>query len=462
MVQVIRKALHAVNRKNALFLLGSLALCLGTAHDAYAIPAFARQTGQECSACHIGSFGPQLTEYGRNFKLYGYQFGDEIKNPLQHLSAMAYGGMEHTNEGQRQGVELTGHEARYSPNNNWTLDQASIFYGGKVYGNIGMMAQATYSGPNEQLSWDNTDIRYADATQIGDKTIVYGITVNNNPSVQDVWQTAPAWRFPFLSSTLMPSPAASPYITTLAQSVVGAGAYSMWNNLVYAEFSAYATLPNHAQQAMGITGSDQSDHLSSLAPYWRVALQHDFGPHYVEVGTYGLYADRYPGNVRDFGSDNIIDYAVDASYQFTTANGLHNVSVYGSALHERDDLAASFASGGSANTSDYLNEVRANASYYYKNAYGITFSHFNITGSADSTLYANPVNNKPNSSGWTTQMDFTPFGTLDSWGYPYCNVRFFVQYTAYDKFNGLSSNYDGTGRNASDNNTLFFGTWFAF
>ncbi len=429
--------------------------------EAKAIPAFARQTGQECAACHVGSFGPQLTPYGREFKLYGYQFG-EVKNRLQSFSAMAYGSMEHTNEGLRKGTELTDHEARYDPNNNWTLDQASIFFGGKVVDNVGAMLQATYSGPDERVSWDNMDIRYANATQIGGKTLVYGVTVNNNPSVQDIWQTTPAWRFPYLSATLMPSPTASPYISSLAQSVVGAGAYTMWNDLVYAEFSGYSSLPNHAQQAMGVVGPDQADHLSSLAPYWRLALQHNFGQHYAEIGTYGMYADRYPGNVRDYGTDNILDYAVDGTYQFSTQDGKHSFSLYGSALHEHDDLTASYASGASGSASDYLNEVWGNASYYYNNTYGITLSHFNITGSPDSVLYSNPVNNKPNSSGWTIQTDFTPFGTDSSWGYPYLNIRFFVQYTLYDKFNGLSSNYDGTGRNASDNNTLFFGTWFAF
>ena len=57
------------------------------------------------------------------------------------------------------------------------------------------------------------------------------------------------------------------------------------------------------------------------------------------------------------------------------------------------------------------------------------------------------------------QADFTamaPKMVLDT------HARFFVQYTAYDKFNGLSKNYDGTGRNASDNNTLFLGTWLTF
>ena len=45
---------------------------------------------------------------------------------------------------------------------------------------------------------------------------------------------------------------------------------------------------------------------------------------------------------------------------------------------------------------------------------------------------------------------------------PIQNVRLMLQYTAYNKFNGASTNYDGNGRNASDNNTLFFNVWVAF
>jgi hypothetical protein len=40
-------------------------------------------------------------------------------------------------------------------------------------------------------------------------------------------------------------------------------------------------------------------------------------------------------------------------------------------------------------------------------------------------------------------------------------VRVGLQYTIYDKFDGASSNYDGTGRNASDNNTLYLFLWAA-
>lgn len=452
----------------------------GELSNAYAIPAFTRQTGMECAACHVGSFGPQLTSVGRNFKLNAYMLdsfqstSDDASKPLspdskaalkeylQNLSVTAIGGVEHTNRDLRRGIELNGNQARLNTNDNVTLDDLSIFYGGRLFSNVGMLAQATYSNPDEHFAWEHTDIRYANNTKLNGKPLIYGITVNNNPSAQDVWQTTPAWTFPYLSSALLQTPTATPYITNLMGMVGGAGVYGMWNDLLYAELTGYSTLPNRTQLALGESGAAQNDHLSGVAPYWRMALQHDFGPHYVEVGTYGLSADRYPGNVRGFGTDTFLDYAIDATYQFTSENGTHSISVYGSALREHAKLAATHASGASANSTNSLTDLRANVAYYYNNAYGLTFEPFSIIGKADAMLYGNPANNKPNSTDWTLQADYTPFGAADSVGYPYLNVRCFVQYTAYTKFNGLSSNYDGTNRKASDNNLLFTGVAFAF
>ena len=41
-------------------------------------------------------------------------------------------------------------------------------------------------------------------------------------------------------------------------------------------------------------------------------------------------------------------------------------------------------------------------------------------------------------------------------------MKFGLQYVHYRKFNGAVSNYDGAGRNAGDNNTIFAYVWFAF
>src|SRR6202162_184981 len=51
----------------------TLLLFLALISPAEAVPSYARQTGQECIACHV-SF-PELTPYGRYFKLTGYTIG---------------------------------------------------------------------------------------------------------------------------------------------------------------------------------------------------------------------------------------------------------------------------------------------------------------------------------------------------------------------------------------------------
>ncbi|MBV8069848.1 MAG: hypothetical protein JO270_08095, partial [Acidobacteriaceae bacterium] len=45
------------------------------APKAYGLPSYARQTGQRCAACHVGGNWPQLTPWGRFFKLAGYAAG---------------------------------------------------------------------------------------------------------------------------------------------------------------------------------------------------------------------------------------------------------------------------------------------------------------------------------------------------------------------------------------------------
>eukprot|EP01042_Synura_sphagnicola_P024471 gene24471-31314_t len=100
---------------------------------ASAIPAFARQTGMACASCHVGSFGPQLTKMGRLFKASGYTMG-ENQTLTSVLSAMVIGGNEHT-------AKAVDAPDVGKPNNNTTVDQVSLFDGGRVTDHIGVMAQ---------------------------------------------------------------------------------------------------------------------------------------------------------------------------------------------------------------------------------------------------------------------------------------------------------------------------------
>ena len=50
---------------------GVIVFQTGFAATSYAVPSFARQTGMTCQACH--TVFPELTPFGRSFKLNGYQ-----------------------------------------------------------------------------------------------------------------------------------------------------------------------------------------------------------------------------------------------------------------------------------------------------------------------------------------------------------------------------------------------------
>src|SRR5574337_1586390 len=75
-------------------------LWLVVSPPAQALPAFARQTGQSCVACHAGGQFPELTPYGRMFKLTGYTFGEHA-NPVSAMVVAdwtANRSEEHTSE----------------------------------------------------------------------------------------------------------------------------------------------------------------------------------------------------------------------------------------------------------------------------------------------------------------------------------------------------------------------------
>ena len=65
-------------------------------------------------------------------------------------------------------------------------------------------------------------------------------------------------------------------------------------------------------------------------------------------------------------------------------------------------------------------------------------------------------------SDFALEADYVPFGKAGSWAGPWANLKLGAQYTIYTQFNGAATNYDGYGRNASDNNTLFLFAWLLF
>jgi hypothetical protein len=105
---------------------------------------------------------------------------------------------------------------------------------------------------------------------------------------------------------------------------------------------------------------------------------------------------------------------------------------------------------------------------WYDLTYALYGTYFATWGNKDPTLYAPAPTSgsrtgRPNSNGWIVELDYLPFnksGGPSFW--PWFNPKFIVQYTLYTEFNGASRNYDGSGRRASDNNTLYVAAWFPF
>src|SRR6478735_12174280 len=110
--------------------------------EAQAVPSFARQTDEPCTSCHIGSFGPELTARGRQFKLLGYSEQKEGGSPWwERFSGMVLGSYTATAKGQ--GDAAAPH---FQSNGNFALDQASGFVAGRIAENIGAFIQLTENG----------------------------------------------------------------------------------------------------------------------------------------------------------------------------------------------------------------------------------------------------------------------------------------------------------------------------
>jgi hypothetical protein len=204
--------------------------------------------------------------------------------------------------------------------------------------------------------------------------------------------------------------------------------------------------------------------IQGAAPYGRIAYEHPALGGSLEVGAFALRADIHPGRDRTTGNtDNYTDLGLDAAYNRTLDSG-DVVTVNGRYVHERQSMNATcdlaMAAPGCAKAS--LNDVRADASYYWKNKVGVTVSAFDTTGPANDTLYAGNRTFRPDSNGMMLQVDTTLWGDGSSPFGPRFNMRVGAQFTAYGQFDGASKNYDGLGANASDNNSVRIFTWLAY
>ena len=182
----------------------ALALIAAIASRADALPSFAAQTGQPCQTCHIGSFGPQLTPFGREFKIEGYTMtgGEGLASKIPTL-AMVLGSFTNTAAAQPEGAA-----PHFGTNNNFAVDQVSLFFAGRIADFAGAFVQGTYSGVDRAFLLDNTDFKLTTPLSLNDTELRIGTWINNGPTVQDPFNSTPVWMFPFATSALAPTPTA--------------------------------------------------------------------------------------------------------------------------------------------------------------------------------------------------------------------------------------------------------------
>lgn len=451
---------------------------LGASPAAHAVPSFARQTGMACEACH--TVFPELTHFGRMFKANGYTL-DNLKQvrdidsakqemlslaSLPPLSAMIQVSQTWLNSPL---PDTTGKGVSQTSTTGFP-QQFSLFYAGKIAPHVGAMAQLTYANDSGSIGIDNTDLRYANNVLLDPQnSLVYGISLNNNPTVQDLWNSTPAWGYPYQASNAVVSPLAGTEIDgTLGQDVAGLTAYVMWNEALYVEAGMYHSAKQGAANpitgAAGPLDGTTSNVISGVAPYGRVAYEYQWRRHNIEVGLYGADFKLYPGGGNSTTPtplrgpvNEFRDLAQDFQYQYISDQ--HIFSLNGTRIRETLRLDASFLAGSVANASNDLTTMRIAGTYYYRRRYGLTVSHFQTTGSSDAGLYPAgapgvvvSANGSPDTRGWIFEANYLPW----------LNTKISLQYTTYTQFNGGNNNYDGFGRNAGGNGSTYLLVWLAF
>jgi len=438
--------------------LALVAVLVGLPRQATAVPSFATQTGLPCAQCHVMAFGPQLTEYGRQFKLNGYTFRKQDGGLNIPLAATVIAGIDSVSKAAPT-------PAPYSDKDNLALQAVSVYFAGGITDHLGAFVKATYDNIFDTAAWDTMDVRYARQVKLAGHSAVVGIDVNNNPTAQDLWNSLPVWGFPYVQSELVPSPNNVPILhEAFGNTVLGASVYTMIDNHLYAEVGLYRGLTNKWLGNLGDPGADP--HIVGAAPYARITFQDHNGPHYFAVGLVGLSVKQEPFSATTSQTNRYTDYGIDGTYQWNIGTP-HAIDAHASWIHEDRNLTASFVTGASDSTSNRLDAFEADVSYIMQQTWVASVGLFNTNGTTNHLLFApGPVSGSaagsPASGGYILQFEWVPFGKADSFARPWANLRLGVQYTGYWRFNGGSSNYDGFGRNASDNNSLFLFTWLAF
>lgn len=446
--------------------------------SAYALPSFSRQTGQACSACHV-SYG-ELTPVGRQFKLMGYSAGNYVI-PLSVTGVASVSKINNTSSSIDPTITM-------AKNGSVIPEEASAYIAGKFYENLGGYIKLTLNASNTNPVFnsqgiqtgtkvggdtylDASEIRYAMSLLNDSHNIVVGASLNNAPTVQDLWKISPVNGFPYRSSNLINAWGIGQFGPTtmidgsLNSQVAGISLYTMIDESIYAEFAGYRHFSTPLN-VISISG-DLNTVSSSINPYWRLAYNHVQGPDSYMFGTFGMITDlKGDANIAGSSGGKYTDIGLDFEYQHITE--LHSWSTRMTYINEQVDWDAQAVSNMNHDASHgRLSTLKAQIGYNYKRLLGSQVFSFYTNGSTDNNYwtYSQNVtagacnqsssdlafcsaNGSPKTSGYGFELYYEPI--------PFVHIA--LQQTFYNNFLGGSTFYDnssGVLREAKDNNLTY-------
>ncbi len=438
--------------------IGAMSLGLSSA-PAYAIPSFARQTGLPCSTCH--TVFPELTVFGRQFKLQGYTLGNQLDDkPFPYSLPLAVG-LQVGNTGVADTAKGADPDADFEQASQTIVQQAAFYYGGRIVGPIGAMAQYNWDGIEKHWGAEMVDIRAFDRTTAFGKDLIYGVSLANSPAMQDLWATTPMWSFPHLEMAGIMPMQTSLFDMALDNQVGVVTLYGYYDSQYYGALGLMGNGKRGIFAALNL-GDEQEIALQGTSPHLRLAWEKDWDGHSLMVGLHALRARVFPDPETTVGPiDTYSDLALDSQYQAGAGDHMYSVHLF--VDREKRNWDASYPMGMASNPSDSLKTVKASVHYWYRRMVGGGVGLFDYQGDSDMLKYGmggmpsamGNASGSPDTRGWIVEANYLPLKNAQ-------NLKLGLRYTAYTKFNGASHDYNGFGRDASDNNAWFGYVWLLF
>lgn len=424
------------------------------------LPSFASQTGQKCAACHVGGDWPQLTPWGRFFKLSGYTAGTPVidKERALRLPVGVFGqaGLTWAQDANNAtGGTVIPHSGVLEPY-EFSAEVAT-----KVTNFMGVFYEYTVGNTFPGWRGDSgaVDIRAVHFFYAGRHEILAAIDSNNNPTVQDVWNSSPDWSFPFYSSPWAPGAQTAPVISRLGSQSGSVGAYALIDRHVYVEGSVYRVGTGFFRwMTAGTPFSNPGiSYLKGFNPYWRAYWTTAKGPDSIMVGTFGMQANVFPDAAQPTGPANsLTDSGFDAQYQHLLSR--QKTTLRASYIYEARSWGASFPIGSVGTPTGDAKFLNLSGSYSLGDAWTFHAGYLLTSANHDALRYTvtdesgNTVSTSPDSTGYVLEVD----RHLSQ------NLQLMAQYRGFLKYNGLQNKIDGVSRSASDNNTLWVSIFFGF